>query len=105
MTLHLFHFKSSPIKKCVFVLNGLILEKTGILRSVRCVRINWKVKFCFTHVVLTLQSVDEMLVCDSSDVIEHKCSRWSKTVPEIFCTVFGYRYRGILNTLLHGRSS
>ena len=55
------------------------------------VRINWKVKFCFTHVVLTLQSVDEMLVCDSSDVIEHKCSRWSKTVPEIFCTVFGYR--------------
>ena len=91
MTLHLFHFKNSPITKCVFVLSGLILEKTEILRSVRCVRINWKVKSCFTHVVLTLQSVDEMLNCASSDVIEHKCSCWNKTVPEILCTVFGYR--------------
>ena len=44
----------------------------------RCVRTKWKVQSCFTHVrvVLTLQSVDEMLKCDSSDVIEHKCSRW-----------------------------
>ena len=44
----------------------------------RCVRTKWKVLSCFTHVrvVLTLQSVDEMLKCDSSDVIEHKCSRW-----------------------------
>ena len=36
--------------------------------------------------VITLQSVDEMLKCDSSsDVIEHKCSRWNETVPEILC--------------------
>ena len=49
----------------------------------RCVRINWKVKFYFTQVVLTLESVDEMLKCDSSDVIERNCSRWNKTVPEI----------------------
>ena len=33
--------------------------------------------------VLTLESVDEMLKCDSSDVIERNCSRWNKTVPEI----------------------
>ena len=53
----------------------------------RCVRINWKVKSCFTCVVLNLQSVDEMLKCDSSsDVIENKCSRWDETVPEILCT-------------------
>ena len=38
--------------------------------------------------VLTLQSVDEMLKSNISDVIECKCSRWNETVPEILCTVF-----------------
>ena len=42
----------------------------------------------FTHMVTTLQSVHEMLMCDSSDVIERKCSRWDETVSEIIYTVF-----------------
>ena len=54
----------------------------------RCDRINWKTESCFAHVVLTLQSVDEMLKSNISDVIECKCSRCNETVPDILCTVF-----------------
>ena len=55
--------------------------------------------------VLTLQSVHEMLMCDSSDVIERKYSRWDETVSEIIYTVFRCRQRGIFYTLLHSRLS
>ena len=54
--------------------------------------------------VLTLQSVHEMLMCDSSDVIERKCSRWDETNSEIIYTVFRLRQQGIFNTL-HSRLS